>query len=159
MLPLLHAERLLRGAVARAALGDLSAALGFEPPQHLDRSTRALLQLPPQVSHASVARGRGALRALLIELGDGEPTLELSARIARQIAHQSPEQLWFVATLNASAPRLVLAAPPPEDGSVVPALDVDPRSPRASDIETFAALALARHELDLLAHLDRKSVV
>jgi hypothetical protein len=153
VLPLPHAERLLRGAVARAALGDLSAALGFEPPQHLDRSTRALLQLPPEVSHASVARGRGALRALLIELGDGELTLELSARIARQIAHQSPEQLWFVATLNSSTPRLVLAAPPPDAGSVVPALDVDPRAPRASDIETFAALALARHELDLLAHL------
>ena len=88
MRTLRQAAELLSAAPRPRGLLALAVVLGFEAEERaLDAATRASLGLPPDLIDVRLARGRGALRALLITAPRGiadPPAVALEHRVVRQ---------------------------------------------------------------------------
>lgn len=164
MLSARAAASLLASSHSVDALAPLTATLGFAPPAPLDSATRAALGVPDAASDVRVARGPGALRALLLDFptSPGGALRDAVARTAARLSARSPHLLWLLAATEQRGPHTVIAAwsadrTPPR----VAALLVDRRAVVDSDAETLRSLAAApapRHARphppadDLLTH-------
>ncbi|HET7456443.1 MAG TPA: DNA methyltransferase [Gemmatimonadaceae bacterium] len=178
MLTARAAATLLADAADSGATAPLLDALGFAPPTPLDAAARASLGVPPACDRALVARGSGALRALVIDLppapggpaaANGHAVRESVARLATRLATRTPHLCWLVVAVERDGPHTVLAAWASRDsgdGSArrpprVAALVVDRRHVVDSDAETLRSLAAlsrpprdpsATPSTDLLTH-------
>ena len=134
------------GAAGDAArLGALSAALGFTgTPLALDAAALSALGLDDDATAARIARGPGALRALLVDTAAGRPLRDRVRRIAARLAARAPHQLWVLVARDPVAGELGIATwsaerTPPR----IAALLVHVAHVVASDAETLCALAAA----------------
>ena len=123
-------------------------------PRHSTSETRRALGLDDAVLDASVATGRGALRALLLTLRDDASIREVLPRYAGRLATRAAHVLWVIVASQRSRGEVAIAAwsadrRPPR----VAALVVDRRHPVDSDAETLRALSVAAGERDVLTHM------
>ncbi|HEU4628390.1 MAG TPA: N-6 DNA methylase [Gemmatimonadaceae bacterium] len=152
MLPLRTAAARLAAATSLDGLAALAATLGFRgTPTPVALAT---LGLARDGSRCVVVRGRGLLRALLIETAAGEPLREQVARVARALARRSPHPLWCILATEGDGPGTVVATWSADRQPVrVVALSVDRRRLVDSDADTLRALhAAGAAESDVLAH-------
>lgn len=135
------ATLLLRSAHDDSALHALLTAVGFpSPPLPLDDTARERLGLPDTTLGASVARGNGVLRALVVDLAPRAPLRDALALIARRLAARTPQLLWLVLVRTRDGALAIatwLAAPTPR----LAALTTDGDRVTTSDAETLCALA------------------
>ena len=144
MLTARAAAALLAAAATVDSLAPLVATLGFDPPLPLDGATRTALGVPDTAADVRLARGGGALRALLLELPPtgGAALRDAVARTAARLAARTPHLLWLVAAVEREGHHTVLATwsgerSPPR----VAALVVDRRAVVDSDAQTLRSLA------------------
>lgn len=137
--------------------GDILAvlpALGFPgAPAPLDRDSLKALGLGSFVAEASIARGSGALRALVVRVSGDQPVREQARRISERLSRSSPHILWLLLVLRRAGRELALAAWS-SDGKRVrtSALVVELEHVVDSDAETLVSLAAVRDSVDVLAH-------
>ena len=146
MLTARAAAALLAASHSVDALAPLTTTLGFAPPATVDPATRAALGVPDAASDVRLARGPGALRALLLDIptAPGGALRDAVARTASRLSARSPHLLWLLAATEQRGPHTVIAAwsadrTPPR----VAALLVDRRAIVDSDAETLRSLAAA----------------
>lgn len=152
----LHAAaELLASADSAAGLAAIARSIGCDgDPAPLDLETRRALGLDDAVLDASVATGRGALRALLLTVRDDASIREVLPRYAGRLATRAAHVLWVIVAFQRSRDEVAIAAwsadrRPPR----VAALVVDRRHPVDSDAETLRALSVAAGERDVLTHM------
>ena len=146
MRSLRSAAALLRAATDLDALTPLVAALGFEtPPLTLDPAARASLGALPPCTDARVARGPGALRALLVAIDPTTDTIRTTvAQLADRLARRSPHLLWLIAAVEHHGPHTVIAAyDAAQPSRRTAALVVDRTRIVDSDADTLRALEAA----------------
>ncbi|MEO8334385.1 MAG: DNA methyltransferase [bacterium] len=151
--------RTLRHAAERLAAGNtesgrlaIATALGFDPialPVDADSARR--LGLPADIAHAQIVRGRGALRALLLD-APNEPSLRaLLTRVAAALSSRTSHVLWLVIGFAADSDDVGVACwSPTARGPRVFALVAKRTRVVASDAETLCALAATSEGDDLL---------
>jgi len=148
------ARRLLASPLSPESICAIIGTLGFSTDlQVLDREAVRALRLSARISDARVARGKGALRALVINT-DGATDLrtiltDSAAGLAATVAHQ----LWILVGVSESPCRVALACwsgerRPPR----VHALYCESRRVLDSDAETLCALEAATGPSDMLTH-------
>jgi len=135
-------------------LTSIAAVLGFgTPPLPLDERTRESLGVSQRVLDARIARGRGALRALLVELPKGSVVRTEIALLASRLASRSPHLLWLLIAFEREGDQCAVATWSIPRGAVrIAALVVDLCRILDSDAETLCALAAAPGGSDLLTH-------
>ena len=147
------AER-LAGVRSLDDLAALAAALGCTgDPAPFDDDTRRALALGPDVVDVRIARGAGALRALLVELRPAASLRESLIRIASRLQSRTPHLLWVLLGIEQRGNGIAIAAwsgdrRPPR----VAALIADRSHVMDSDADTLRALAAVRGTSDLLVH-------
>jgi len=144
------------------------ATLGFpDPPLPLDDAARATLGAP-DVGEIRVARGPGALRALVVAADPAEPIRETVARLTARLARRTPDLLWLIAAVELGGPHVVLAAcetgsaarTGPSRAARTAALVVRRDRVVDSDAETLCALEAATAPGDdLLTHARRLDIL
>jgi len=152
----LHAAaELLVSADSATGLAAIARSIGCDgDPAPLDLETRRALGLDDAVLDASVATGRGALRALLLTVRDEASIREVLPRFAARLATRAAHVLWVIVATQPSRGEVAIAAwsadrRPPRVAAVV----VDRRRPVDSDAETLRALSVAAGERDVLTHM------
>lgn len=148
------AAELLASADSAAGLAAIARSIGCDgDPAPLDIEARHRLGLDERVVDASVARGRGSLRALLLIVRDDAALRETLAKAASRLASRAPHALW-----------VVIAAQPRRGDVAIAAWPGDGRPPRVaamlanrsrlvdSDAETLRALVVATGDRDVLVH-------
>jgi Eco57I restriction-modification methylase len=152
----LHAAaELLASADSPTGLAAIARSIGCDgDPAPLDRETQRALGLDDAVVEASVATGRGALRALLLTVRDDASIREALPRYAGRLATRAAHALWVIVATQRSRGEVAIAAwsndrRPPRVAAVV----VDRRRPVDSDAETLRALSFAVGERDVLTHM------
>jgi hypothetical protein len=145
------AAALLLAATNVDALNALVATLGFATPAlPLDLDVDAC-------ADTRVATGLGTLRALLVAV-DAPPAAirESVARLARHLAHHSPQLLWLIAAVDRLGTHVVIATfdATTSRSPRIAALVVDRARIVDSDAETFRALEAATNTQsnDVLTH-------
>ena len=134
-------------------LRSLAVTLGFEEDAlPLDATTRASLGLPPELVDVRLARGRGALRALLV-FAPGMPLRASFTAMAAALEARSAHVLWTL-----------LGTSGPEGETGIGCWTVERRPPRllmlltrpglvvASDAEALCAMEAASAGDDLMVH-------
>ena len=136
----LHAAaELLASADSTTGLAAIARSIGCDgDPAPLDLETRRALGLDDAVLDASVATGRGALRALLLTVRDDASLREVLPRYAGRLATRAAHALWVIVAFQGSRGEVAIAAwsadrRPPRVAAVV----VDRRHPVDSDAETL----------------------
>jgi hypothetical protein len=145
----------LLAAATPERLPTVAATLGFTAePLPLDRRARAALGLATApVVEARIVPGRGALRALLLELDAATPLRESIVTVAARLASRAPHLLWLLVAAQRDASGLAVATWNGERTRPrVAALLVDRERVVPSDAETLVALADVPHATDTLAH-------
>lgn len=152
VLTLAAATRLLTAPRDAAGLAPLAAALGFAAPTPFDRATRAELGIGGGDDPCLVARGPGALRALLIALPDGVPVRDSVRQIASRLASRTPHLLWLLIGVGRN-PSLVTIAAWSAGGRTphIAAMIADRDPPADADAETLRLLVASCGE-DTLSH-------
>ncbi len=142
----------LAGAIGIGGLAEIARELGFHAPAHaLDDRARAALGLPSTIHAAHVARGAGALRALLLELPAQRDSREILTAVATGLARQTAQLLWIVVATDGELVSIVcwsVARPEPRVISLV----CKRERLFTSDAETLCSLAAALNESDLLTY-------
>ncbi len=145
------AERLAQANTPSGRLA-LAFALGFDPVAlPVDDDSARRLGLPAEVAGAQIVRGRGALRALLLE-APTEPSLRaLLTRVAAALASRTSHVLWVVIAAAANGDDVGVACwSAAARGPRVFALVAKRGRLVASDAETLCALAATSEGDDLL---------
>lgn len=146
---------LLAATGTHAGLSALASELGFAiHPAALDPVTQTSLGLPQTlVRSAHVATSTGALRALLVECQSGTPLRTLATSVAQHCASHAPQIFWLLLATQYNGCDLTIATWSPDRSKPrVVALHVDRTHVVPSDAETFAALAAASDEPEILRH-------
>jgi hypothetical protein len=147
-----HAARLLADATSADALHPILAALGFpEPALPVSAPTAATLGVPHALTDVRLARGTGALRALVAVVPADLPLRDAARQLAARVAARSPHLLWLVA-LAQDGGALLATWSADHARPRVAAVVVDTRRVVDSDAETLCALAAATQPSDLLTH-------
>jgi len=148
------AAALLAAATDISSLGPLAAAVGIAGlPAALDSDARTALGLPGDCPSASVARGPGTLRALLLDVDGTRPMREVLVHLARRLSARAPHVLWLaIACRQRSGDVAVAAWMHGRSGPRVAALLVDRTRITDSDAETLCAVASAMESIDVLTH-------
>ncbi len=154
MRTLRQAADLLSRATYRDGLAELAAILGFiDEPVPLDAAARDALRIPTALPDVRLARGPGALRALLVVAPSTMPLRAALGALAGVLASRTTHVLWTLIGAGGSADEVGLACWP-----------ADLRPPRllallarrdhvvASDGETLCALEAAAAGDDLLVY-------
>ncbi|MFN8580943.1 MAG: hypothetical protein U0163_08225 [Gemmatimonadaceae bacterium] len=150
MLTVPQLTTLLGQATRDDGIPPLLAHLGFHAPQPMDAPTRSAVGIPDEVSDANVARGNGALRAVVLFAGS-TPVREVVLRTARRMATKSPHLLWLLVVRSAGG--IALAAwSATSTAPTVASLLVDGDRVTVSDAESLGALCAAAHGEDRLVH-------
>lgn len=142
----------LAAANSIETLGGVSRELGFiDPALPLEKNAQAALGFRETILLASVARGPGSLRALLIDI-DGELRETLTA-LADSLARRSPQLLWIVLAVTRSSPQVAIMCWSTQ-GCRTRAVSLVCNRERLfeSDAETLCALSAAVSDSDLLTH-------
>ncbi len=143
MRTLRHAAERLAAASTSAGRLAIASDLGFESVAlPVDDGSARRLGLPEEVTGAEIVRGRGALRALLIE-APSEPSLRaLLSRVALSLASSTSHVMWLVVGAAANGEEVGVACwSPGARGPRVVALVARRDRIVASDAETLCALA------------------
>ncbi|MEP6618578.1 MAG: N-6 DNA methylase [bacterium] len=132
----------------------LARALGFDPVSlPVTEDARQRLGIPPSIADVVIARGHGALRALLVEAPGNMALRDLFAQLATALNARTSHVLWLViATANsgeevgvccwsAGARRLRMVSLVAKRAHIV-----------ASDAESLCAMAATHEGDDLLVH-------
>ena len=108
----LHAAaELLASADSAAGLAAIARSIGCDgDPAPLDLETRRALGLDDAVLDASVATGRGALRALLLTVRDDASIREVLPRYAGRLATRAAHVLWVIVAFQRSRDEVAIAA-------------------------------------------------
>lgn len=148
------AAALLAGAGSLDGLAPIAALAGCSgDPSTLAAATMRALGLGDAVAEARIATGPGALRALLLDVGDAVPLRDLVPRLAARLSTRAPHVLWLVLASQPATQELAIAAwtddrRPPR----VAALVVNRARLVDSDAETLRALGAASADRDVLTH-------
>lgn len=143
---------LLAGANGVDGLASIARELGFPTPAlALDTTARSNLGLPAPIGTAKVARGPGALRALLLELNQECNTRETLAAVATALARQTAQLLWIVLAANSEHVAIICWSARRSSPRVV-SLVCNRDRLFTSDAETLSALSAAVSESDLLTY-------
>ena len=148
------AATLLATASSIECLQPILSALGFDAASHpADATTRAALRIPPDYREISIARGPGALRALVATAPRTLGIREATTRVAGRLASSAPHILWLLVVTDPECDQLAFATwsierRPPS----IAALIVERARVVDSDGETLAALAAARGDIDVLTY-------
>lgn len=155
MQSLASAARLLGRCVSAAHTSSLLSELGFvDPPVPLTPEGADILALPPQASEVMIARGCGALRALVFEVHEESDTRSLLGRVAGRLSSRAPQLLWLLAAIDRHRGEIGLATfDSAELRPRVAALVARRHAIVDSDSETVCALAAAVNESDVQTHL------
>lgn len=149
-----QAAELLAAAPTPDGMLALANALGFdEAALALDEHARHGLGLPPALSGVRLARGRGALRALLLTAPTGTSLRQLFTSLAASLAARTTHVLWTLIGSTQSGDEVGIGCwtaerRPPR----VVALVARPRHIVASDAEALCTLEAAAAGDDLLVH-------
>jgi len=136
------AATLLTDVADVAAFSRLLGALGFAEARPINANDFQNVGLAHLPITASVARGPGALRALVIAVtSDGPPIREIVSTVADRLARRAPHLLWLLGAVEPGGHHMALAAwfadrIPPRTAALV----VDRRRVVDSDADTFCAL-------------------
>ncbi|HJU66342.1 MAG TPA: DNA methyltransferase, partial [Gemmatimonadaceae bacterium] len=154
MLSLRDAAHLLAACTSIQALSAVASALGFTGQRlPLDQSTRVSLGLDPLATDTSIARGQGALRALLVRSQAGISLRDAIVSIAASLSARSPLLLWMVFGIDSDGGQVGLAVWSAECRRPrVAALLVERDAIAPSDAETLCALASIPRVADVLTH-------
>jgi hypothetical protein len=135
-------------------LAPLAALFGCTgAPASFDDDTRAALGLGAAVLDARIARGPGALRALLVETRRDAPLKDLLSRMAPRLQSRTAHLLWLVLAVEHEGSAVAIAAwngdrHPPRVASLL----ADRTRVVESDGETIRALASVHESVDVLTH-------
>ena len=145
---------MLAAASDTATLRPVLAAFGFDPSlEPLDPASRAALGIPPGCPDAHIARGKGALRALVLRTADHVALRETVRRIAGRLNTATPHILWLLIVADRDLGEIAFAAwPGDRTPPRVAALLVRRERIVDSDAETACALAAAQDDSDTLTH-------
>ncbi len=133
-------------------LAGIARELGFHAlPQPLDHTARAALGLPPTAHAAHVARGAGALRALLLELPAQGDSRAILTAVAAGLARQTAQLLWIVVATDGEFVSIICWSVG-RAGPRVASLVCKRERLFTSDAETLCSLAAALNESDLLTY-------
>lgn len=129
--------------------------LGFaDPPLPLDEKARRDLGLPALIETAHVARGIGALRALILSPSGTASSREIIQRAALALSSNVPHLLWVLITLHRTAGEISVASwQPGRRHPRVVALIADYGRVLDSDADTLCALGAANSSSDILTHI------
>lgn len=146
---------LLAASSSQAGLTTLATELGFAgDPLPLDANTQNTLGLTESfVRSARITSGTGSLRALLIECDGNVPLRPLATTVAQHCSAHAPQLAWLLLATQYNGCDLMVATWSADRSKPrAVALHVDRSHVVPSDAETFAALASAATEPDILAH-------
>ncbi len=145
---------MLADAGSVEGLHPVLAALGFEIPlEPVDILTRSALGIPAACRDVAIARGAGALRALVVRAPDHLSVRDAARRIATRLAASAPHILWLLIIADSAFAQLAIVAWAGDRKSPrLSALIIDRARVVDSDAETACALAAAHSELDALTH-------
>ncbi|MGH7648916.1 MAG: Eco57I restriction-modification methylase domain-containing protein, partial [Gemmatimonadaceae bacterium] len=147
---------LLAATGTHAGLAALASELGFaDNLTPLDADTQASVGLSVQsfVRSAHVATAAGALRALLIECDNRTSLRVLATAVAQHCSSHAPQVLWLLIATQYNGCELTVATWSADRSKPrVVALHIDRTHVVPSDAETFAALAAASDEPEILRH-------
>ena len=155
MLTLRHAAERLAAANTIEGRHALATALGFDPVTlSVDANGLRQLGLPDALRDAAIARGRGALRALLISAPTRPSLRSLVAEIAAGLSAHTSHVQWLIIACAADDTEVGIACwQPTPRGPRVAALVAERTRIVASDAEAFCALAATSDGDDLLTHM------
>lgn len=146
---------MLAGATSVECLDPLLTALGFgEHALPLNEAARRDLNLHQSISDAHVARGTGALRALIIQPNAAITARELIQHTARSLSSRVPHLLWLVIVLHSELREVAISCW--TSGRRLPrtvALISKTDRVLESDAETLCALCAAESNSDILTHI------
>jgi methylase of polypeptide subunit release factors len=147
------AADLLASADSATGLAAIARSIGCDgDPALLDAETGRALGLDETVATASVASGRGALRALLVVVRDDVRIRDALPRLAGRLATRAPHVLWIVIAAQQRGELAIAAWPGDRRPPRVAALVVDRSRLVDSDAETLRALSVAAGDRDVLTH-------
>lgn len=149
-----HAAALLRRSTSPEGVGEILRELGFpEAPLGLDTGAISELGLPANLRSASVTKGTGALRVLVLDLDDTADLRETLTRVANALGRNSSHLLWLVlATSRSSRELAIVCWRWAGSRARVASLICRIQHVLPSDAETLARLAAVAGESDLLTH-------
>ncbi len=154
MLTLRHAAE--RFAAASTSPGRLALAesLGFTGGVHaVDPDTASRLGLPSDLVDVGIARGSGALRALLFSAPDDVALRTHLSRVAAALSSHTSHVLWLLIGTTSRGDEVGIACWPSAQGSPrVVALVAHRQRIVASDAEALSLLAATSSGDDLLVH-------
>ena len=145
---------MLAAAHNAATLEPILTTLGFDAHlEHLDVATRAALGIPPTCRDVAIARGTGALRALVVTTNDQLRLRDSVRRIATRLASSAPHILWMLIATDRDHRELAFTTwPGGHSPPRIAALLVERERIIDSDAETACALAAAHSDSDALTH-------
>jgi Eco57I restriction-modification methylase len=149
-----RAAALLRRAISPGGIDAILAELGFPgPPLPLGRDGIDALGLPAAVRSVRIAPGRGALRALALELDDSGDTRETLIQVAGALGRNASQFLWLVVASRASTAESAIVCWRSDGARVRLASSLwRPDRIAHSDAETLCTLAAVGGDSDLLTH-------
>ena len=154
MRTLRHAAERLAAAQSTDGRLALAVALGFDPVAlPVDEETHQRLGLPDDITDAQIARGRGALRALLFSASSATSLRSLFVQIAGALSARTSHVLWVLIGVAAEGGEIGVGcwAPGTRNPRVV-ALVTRRERIVASDAEAVCALAATSAGDDLLVY-------
>ncbi|HZS62137.1 MAG TPA: hypothetical protein VFA43_22900 [Gemmatimonadaceae bacterium] len=144
MRSLRSAASLLVNVTDAESFSPVLTSLRFSYARTLDRNDQAALGLGSLAGTTAIARGPGALRALVVTVSpNGPPVRDIVATVADRLARRAPHLLWLLGVIS-PAKHLALAAwssdrVPPRTAALV----IDRTHIHESDADTFRLLEAA----------------
>ena len=149
---LARSTEILSGAGDPVGLTEIARSLGFTAaPLPLDKKARFSLGIPPAIEIASVARGPGALRALLLHTGPGHDDRDMLSAVVAGLARQSAHLLWVVIAGSSENVTILCWASRRSRPRIV-SLVCKRERVLPSDAETLCSMAAALNESELLTY-------
>jgi len=150
-----RATGVIRGGSSLEGAASILREIGFtEPPLSLDSPARAALGFPPSIRAARITRGQGALRGLVLDIGEIPDTREALTAVGTGLARRAPQLLWIVVAF-ASARREVAImcwSITPASHPRISSLLCNQDRLFESDAETLCALSAVADDTDLTTH-------
>ena len=144
MRSLRSAASLLLNVTDATTFSPVLTALGFSHAQGIEKNDQATIGLGGVAMTMAVARGPGALRALVVTISpSGPPLRTVVATVADRLARRSPHLLWLLGVISPTK-HFALAAwsadrVPPRTAALV----IDRAHVLESDADTFCRLEAA----------------
>ena len=154
MRTLRSAAILLANTTSVECTGPLLAELGFSDElAPVDDETRDRLGITSELDSVHMSLGRGAMRALVAEVGGAQPVREVVGRLAGRLSSRTPHIIWVLVLLHRRASQIAIAAwYTGRSAPRVVALVATQERIVDSDSETLCAMADAASDSDIATH-------